>query len=196
MVNERWDWSGHKIQSSLAYSQGLQYLQTMQRLALDPAMVNVLHTLPDQLAIVAWIGQHQNTLNAQLKTYVQACHECFHPHARPQVQIFAVPLAAAFGFDGLCNAATHPTTILVDLGRVLPRDWLRLVIHEYAHAQVDTPGHHDRFVATLSHLCLGLGIELPLPTMPDPWPHWPPCQSTVDPLAFWRGLTPGLMPDH
>lgn len=171
---------------SLAYQRGLEYLQRMQRLALDPAMVEVRPNLRDRTAICTWVGLHQDRLNAQLQTYLQACHECFHPHSRPRVQIFAVPLAPAFGLDGLCNGSLRPMTILVDLGRVVPQDWLRLVVHEYAHAQVGHPGHHEAFVAALSHLCLGLGLELPPPTAVH-WSHWPLCQPTLDPLQFWRG---------
>lgn len=186
MVIERAEGGATGAGRAIAYTQGLEYLQAMQRLALNPAMVDVLPNLRDHTTICTWIGLYQDQLNAQLKTYLQACQECFHPHSRPPVQIFAVPLAPAFGLDGVCNSATHPIIILVDLGRVVPQDWLRLVAHEYAHAQVGTPGHHAAFVAALSHLCLGLGLEVPPPTATD-WPHWPHCQPTVDPLAFWRG---------
>jgi hypothetical protein len=180
---------------SLAYQQGVAYLQAMQHLALDPAMVTGLQPFPGSQAIVAWIGTHQQRLNAQIQAHLQACHECFHPHARPPVQLFAVPLSPAFGFDGLCNYATQPITLLVDLGRVVPHHWQRLVVHEYAHAQAGIPGHHDRFVAALTHLCLGLGLAEP-PNHPTSWPHWPPCQPTSDPLAFWRGQTETLIPGH
>lgn len=179
---------------SQAYRQGLQYLQTVKPLALDPAMVDVLHQPCDSEAIVAWIGTQQHWLNAHLQAHLQACHECFHPPARPRVQLFAVPLSAAFGLDGLCNYATQPLTLLLDLGRVVPHHWRRLVIHEYAHAQVGTPGHHDRFGAALTQLCLGLGLELP-PSDPTLWCHWPLCQPTADPLAFWRGASVPRMTD-
>ncbi len=193
MVTQPTDGVGTGKGRSGAEQRGLEYLQRMQPLALEPAMINGL-SLPDQGAITAWIGQHQDRLNAQLQTYVQACHACFHLPARPQVQIFAVPLAAAFGFDGLCNHATDPIAILVDLGRVVPQDWLRLVVHEYAHAQAGTPGHHDRFGAALAQLCLGLAIEAP-PTDASHWPHWPRCHPTSDPLAFWRGQSVSLITD-
>lgn len=180
------NWATDEPERSRLEQQGHEYLQAMQRWALDPTMITGLASLPEHQAIRAWIGQHHNRLNAQLQADVHACHECFHPYARPSVQIFAVPLAAAFGWDGLCNPATRPITLLVDLGRVMPHDWLRLVIHEYAHAQVGAPGHHDRFAAALAHLCLGLGLEAP-PADSAHWPHWPLCQPTADPLAFWRG---------
>ncbi len=190
MVNKQLHGSETESGQSSAYQRGLEYLQRMQRLALEPTMVDVLHNLRDRTAICTWIGLHQDRLNAQLQTYLQVCHECFHPHARPSVQIFAVPLAPAFGLDGLCNGSLRPMTILVDLGRVVPQDWLRLVVHEYAHAQVGQPGHHQAFVAALSHLCLGLGLELPPLATAMHWPHWPLCQPTLDPLAFWRGQSP------
>lgn len=191
MVIERPDRGVTGTARSRAYCQGVEYLQAMRGWALAPTMVAELENYPDPIALLTGVGQHQAHLNAQLQVHLQACHDCCHPAARPQVQIFAVPLASAFGWDGVCNSATHPTTILVDLGRVLPQDWLRLVVHEYAHAQVGAPGHHTAFVTALSHLCLGLGLEVPPPTATD-WPHWPRCRPTADPLAFWRGLAGSL----
>jgi hypothetical protein len=54
-------------------------------------------------------------------------------------QIFAAPLAQAFGLDALCNLQTDPISILIDVGRVMPEDWLLVVAHEYAHAHAGTP---------------------------------------------------------
>jgi hypothetical protein len=179
---------------SLAYTQGLEYLHAMQRLALDPLMVDGLDG-PHHRAISTWVGAQAQTWNLHLQTLVQACHECFHPQARPSVQVFAVPLAAAFGFDGICHHRTNPITILLDLGRVVPAHWLRLLAHEYAHAQVGRPGHDEGFARTLAHLCLGLGLEAP-PLNPASWDHWPLCHPTPDPRAFWMGKSVAFVTDH
>jgi hypothetical protein len=176
------------------YPQGLEYLHRMQTLALNPALIGGLGQ-PHEAAIATWIGRHSVAWNRHLQTLVHHCHECFHPHARPQVQTFAVPLAPAFGLDGLCNHQTQPITILLDLGRVVPHHWLRLLVHEYAHAQVGRPGHDDAFGHSLAQLCLGLGLDAP-PLDATRWTHWPPCQATTDALAFWMGRSEPFVTDH
>jgi hypothetical protein len=185
---------GDEAERSRCYAQGLEYLHAMQELALDPAMIGGLQG-PLHPAIASWVGAHYPDWNAQLQSLLQACQECFHPHARPSVQVFAVPLAAAFGLDGLCNHRTVPMTILVDLGRVVPTHWLRLVAHEYAHALVGKPGHDAAFVQALAQLCLGLGLEAPPPDAAR-WNHWPPCSLAPDPLVFWRGPSVTFVTDH
>ncbi len=106
------------------------------------------------------------------------------------MQIFAAPLAESFGIDGLCNLQTQPVTLLIDVGRVIPEDWLALVAHEYAHAHAGSPGHHQEFANILTHLCLGLGLG-PLAVwqsaMETNLKSYPNCHPTSDPLAFWRG---------
>jgi hypothetical protein len=153
-------------------------------------------TLPDVLRdrLCAWIGTYVDTVNAELQACLEACHACFHPPERRSIQILATPLASRFGLDGLCNIEIDPVVILIDVGRVAPADWLKLVAHEYAHAHVGSPGHDRRFLTILEHLCLGLGLQPPffspeisLSEMEARLQNWPYCYSLPDPLAFWLG---------
>jgi hypothetical protein len=173
------------------FTRGLDYLYGVRSLALEPDIVSLVNDLTCRTPICRWIGQHIETVNAQLNACLQACHDCFHPWDQPSIQIFAAPLAQSFGIDALCNLQTRPITILVDVGQVIPEHWLRVVVHEYAHAHAGSPGHHQQFARSLSHLCLGLGIDIPVwqPGGEDSLRSYPSCASTQDPLAFWRGET-------
>ncbi len=172
-----------------AFTRGLEYLHLVQKLALEPGIVDAINNLRDRIHICTWIGENIDTVNAQLSIYLEACHDCFHVQERRQIQIFAVPIAQSFGIDGLCNIRTTPITILVDVGRVAPIDWLGIVVHEYAHAHLGDSGHNQQFVRILSHLCLGLGFEPPYWElgMEATLRSWPHCKSTIDPLEFWIG---------
>ncbi len=109
------------------------------------------------------------------------------PLDRRSIQIFAVPLAASMQLDGFCNIEIVPVTILVDVGRVAPADWLALVAHEYAHAHLGIAGHDRSYAQILNHLCLGLGLAQPLPRAEADLLFWPPYSPQLDPLALWRG---------
>jgi hypothetical protein len=152
-------------------------------------MVDLVYDLERRIPICTWIGERIDAVNAHLCAHLQACHACFHPWEQRPLQIFAAPLAQSYGIDGLCNLQTNPITILIDVGRVVPEDWLRLVAHEYAHAHAGSPGHHQQFARSLAHLCLGLQIAPPLgqPHREDSLRFYPHCCSTQDPLAFWQG---------
>jgi hypothetical protein len=142
------------------------------------------------ILVCNWIGENIDAVNIQLNAYLQACHECFHLQERREIRVFAVPLAQSLGIDGLCNILIVPTTILIDVGRVAPTDWLSLVVHEYAHAHLGSSGHNYQFANILCHLCLGLGLEPPTweaTTMESSLRSWPYCKSTINPLAFWIG---------
>jgi hypothetical protein len=176
------------LQQSETYRLGVDYLHTIQSLLPDPQMVDVMENLRDRISICTWLGEQIGTVNNRLQAHLNACHDCFDLSDRKSVQIFAVPLAASVRLDGFCNINTMPTTILVDIGRVPPPDWLALVAHEYAHAHLGYPGHDRQFARILSHLCLGLGLAQPSPTQSnESLYYWPPYQPTIDPLAFWRG---------
>jgi hypothetical protein len=171
------------------FTRGLDYLYGVRSLALVPEMVGVVDDLDHRTSICIWIGNHIDQVNSQLNVNLQMCHDCFHLQEQRLIQIFAAPLSPAFGMDGLCNLQINPVTILIDVGRVVPKDWIRLVAHEYAHAHGGSPGHHRRFERSLAHLCLGLQIPPPLdpPDCPDWLRFYPDCIATQDPLAFWRG---------
>lgn len=144
--------------------------------------------------ICTWIGNYIDIVNARLNACLDACHECFYPEQRRPVHIFATPIAQRFGIDGFCNILVEPAVILIDVGRIAPQDWLSIVAHEYAHAHLGFPGHDQRFLAVMEHLCLGLGLEpprckpdMPLTEIETRLRNWPPYHSTQNPLAFWMG---------
>ena len=171
------------------FARGLDYLYGVRSLALEPEMVDRMYDLEHRRPICLWISEHIAAVNTQLNACLQACHACFHPWEQPLIQIFAAPLAQAFGLDALCNFQTHPFSLLIDVGRMQPSDWLLVVAHEYAHAHAGSPGHHESFAQSLSHLCLGLGIALPSwqPGREDTLRFYPAYPPTQDPLAFWQG---------
>jgi hypothetical protein len=181
--------------STDAFTKGWHYLQRVQQLALEPEMVDMMPNWRDHTAVCTWIGHHIEAINAELYRHLIACYGCFYAQNRPPIQVLAAPLAPAFGVDAQCNILAKPIAILIDVGRVAPHDWLAIVAHEYAHAQVGHPGHNREFFEILAHLCLGLGLEPPYqpPGMSSmaleaelrSWPH---CRPMTDSLAFWRGL--------
>jgi hypothetical protein len=180
-----------RIPSSDPFQQGLDYLYQARVHALDADMVDIVFDFDQRSPICTWIGTHIDRLNAKLYALLQICHNCFHTTQQPPFHILAAPLADRYGIDGLCNLDT--ATILIDVGRVHPDDWLALVMHEYAHAHANSPGHHAQFAQSLSHLCLGLAIAPPVShTM---LPAYPPYRSTAAPLAFWRGETDWIVND-
>lgn len=170
-----------------AYNRGVEYLRGMQNLLPDPAMVDVMGNLRDRSIICTFLGENIDAVNADLRRCLVACHDCFHPQQRRLIQIFAVPLTQSLGLDGLCHLSNSGSAILVDVGRLARKDWLRLVAHEYAHAYLNSPGHGQEFAAVLSHLCLGLGLEPPPNQINSILQSWPPYTPTLDALAFWRG---------
>jgi hypothetical protein len=170
------------------YRVGVQYLQRIQLLLPAPHMIDVMDNVRDRVSICNWIGDQIESVNSSLQAHLNACHDCFDPLSRKSINIFAVPFASSVRLDGFCNINTIPTTILVDVGRVKPADWLALVAHEYAHAHLGYPGHDREYANVLSHLCLGLGFPQPS-TIPDDRSlyYWPPYLEPIDPLYWWRG---------
>jgi hypothetical protein len=171
-----------------AYRAGVEYLNKAQSVLPDPQMIDVTRNLRDRVSICNWIGQQIETVNRSLQVHLNACDECFNLGDRRSIQILAVPFASSVQLDGFCNIQATPTTILVDVGRVAPADWLALVAHEYAHAHLGYPGHDRAYAEVLSHLCLGLGFPQPLLGADDRSIYcWPPYSPSIDPLAWWRG---------
>lgn len=167
------------------FEQGLDYLNQMRTQAIDPDLIELCYGRPEHQQLCRTVGEKIAAINAELNLCLQACQACFHPWQQRPVQIFAAPFASRFGIDGLCNIQTQPTTLLVDVGRVEPQDWLALVVHEYAHAQTGSPGHDQVFVQTLIHLCNGLDLQLPGPDTALDWRSLPSYHRTVNSLAFW-----------
>jgi hypothetical protein len=171
-----------------AYQLGVAYLARVKSVLPDPQMVDVMSNIRDRVSICNWIGTQIETVNRSLQAHVNTCAECFNPGDRRSIQILAVPFASSVQLDGFCNINNAPTTILVDVGRVAPADWLALVAHEYAHAHLGYPGHDREYAQVLGHLCLGLGFGQPSLIPNDRSIYcWPPYSPSIDPLAWWRG---------
>ncbi len=170
-------------------TRGLDYLYGLRSLAIEPEMIDVMHDPDRRVPVTTWIGENIDRINTELQTLVQACEDCYYGIDRPLIQIWAAPLADAYNICGLCNLQTQPITLLVDLGRVKPADWLALVVHEYAHAQAGSPGHHQDFAAALVHLCRGLSLDLPAiePGAEDIFRLHPACQIVSDSWSWWQG---------
>jgi hypothetical protein len=170
-------------------TRGLDYLYGLRSLAIDPDMIDIMHEPVRRIPVATWIGKNIDRINTELATLVQACADCCYESDRPQLQAWAAPLAQSYNICGLCNLQTKPTTILVDLGRVARSDWLALVVHEYAHAQAGSPGHHQDFATALVHLCRGLSLPLPAiePGEEDNLRLYPACQIVSDSWSWWQG---------
>jgi hypothetical protein len=176
------------VEQAQAYRDGVEYLDKISAILPDLQMVDVMANLRDRVSICTWIGKSIGAVNLQLQADLRACDECFNVVDRRSIQIFAVPFAASVRLDGFCNIEITPTTILVDVGRVAPADWLALVAHEYAHAHLGISGHDAKYARILGHLCLGLGLPNRSSMQNDiELYYWPPYPPVLDPLEFWRG---------
>lgn len=175
------------------FVRGSEYLNGLRQKALTPDAIAGGEDIIDRIRICTWIGEHIETLNQELAECLCACHQCFPVQDRRAIEIFAAPIAPEFGIDALCNILLDPVVILIDVGRTAPADWLSIVVHEYAHAHLKSPGHDRPFFEVLTHLCLGLGLPPPVVEGMDPQTmeatlrNWPHCGSTADSLAFWMG---------
>ncbi len=181
--------SEHSSEQDPTFQKGLAYLYQVRALSPEPDLITLMQNPEHRLPACTWIGGQIDAINARLQTCLQQCQACFHPWQQRSVQVFAAPLSDPFGLDGLCNLQTLPVTILVDVGRVVAEDWLALVAHEYAHAQLGSSGHQTEFATVLTHLCLGLGLTLPapLPVQETAWRVLPAYRTRTQPLSFWLG---------
>jgi hypothetical protein len=165
---------------------GLAYLEGLRRFELEPGMIDFWGDQADRHPLYAQIATHGPRLNAILQRHLQACADCFYAENQVSLEIYAAPLVPTLGIDAFCNNRLRPSVIVVDLGRVVPADWLQVVAHEYAHGLVGS-GHSPRFAQVLGHLCLGLGLATPPAMLSDAqlrsFPH---CQATLNPIDFWR----------
>jgi hypothetical protein len=157
---------------------GKAYLEFLQQFDLEPGMVDVSCPINP-------IGLSLDRINAQLHEYLVACQDCFHVVDRVAAQVWAGPINPKFGVDAFCNVQARPVALIIDVSRVVPDDWPRLVAHEYAHAIVGDSGHSRRYAEVLQHLCRGLGWESNLYDVD--LTTFPPCRSTRRPMDFWRG---------
>jgi hypothetical protein len=166
-------------------TQPLDYLHRIQQFELEPDMIHLRWS--DQAQI--WMAANFDRLNAILNQHLISCQDCFFPENRVSAIVFAAPINPQLRIDAFCNVRVDPQAIVVDVGRIVPADWLKVVAHEYAHAVVGSAGHSPRYASVLQHLCLGLGLDL----LPLPWPGeealqgWPHCRPTIDPIRFWQG---------
>jgi hypothetical protein len=170
-------------------TRGLDYLYGLRSLAIDPDMIDIMHHPDHRIPVATWIGSNIDRINTELATLVQACADCCYESDQPQLQAWAAPLAQSYNICGLCNLQTKPTTLLIDLGRIARSDWLALVVHEYAHAQAGSPGHHQDFATALVRLCRGLSLPLPAiePGEEDNLRLHPACQIVTDSWSWWQG---------
>jgi hypothetical protein len=176
-----------KIENDRTLDKALAYLGFVQDFELEPGMVNFLEQ--ERAVAYPWLANQIDPINQQLQAHLQACQDCFFPENQRLVQIFAAPINPRLKIDGFCDIRANPITILVDPGRIEPRDWLGLVAHEYAHAITGTVGHSPKFAGILQHICIGLGLgltSLELLTEKQLCSA-PPCRQTLDPIAFWLG---------
>jgi len=176
----------------LAVTEGLNYLYGLRSGLPEPDLIDVMLDPDYRLPVCCWIGENIVDLNASLAGLLADCQACVLPSLRPQVQLFAAPLAARFGLDGICclpvaGSGLEPISILLDLGTLEPHDWLSLLVHEYAHALCATPGHDLQFQQWLSILCRALDLDLPQSA--SNWDSLPAYPRRLDRLAFWMGLT-------
>jgi hypothetical protein len=167
------------------------YLQRIQRYELEPGMVNLYPATPSHA--YPWIAANIDRINQTLNYHLLACQDCFHPQNRISTQIFAAPIHPRYPIDAFCNIHIEPITIVFDVGRIVPSDWLKVVAHEYAHAVLGSAGHNSRYSSILKHLCLGLGFDWPEQISPEQIDHetalqsFPLCRSTPDADRFWTG---------
>ncbi|NJN03197.1 MAG: hypothetical protein HC816_12420 [Leptolyngbyaceae cyanobacterium RM1_1_2] len=167
---------------------GSDYLQQLRQVAIASDMIQLPESISQRLQINRWIGLHVESVNAQLRQYLSNCQHCFKPHQQVPAQVLAAPLSERYGIDAVCNLQTTPVTLLIDVGQIEPSDWQMAITHEYAHAQVGSPGHAEPFRQILHHLCLGLALPVPAATLTaQQLSSWPACRHRADKFAFWEG---------
>lgn len=135
-----------------------------------------------------WMAANIDRINEVLNQHLIACQDCFFPENRVSAIVLAAPINPELQIDAFCNVRVDPQAIVVDVGRIVPDDWLKVVVHEYAHAVIGSSGHSPRYGAVLQHLCLGLGLDLPMLSLSETdLRGLPYCRSTIDPTRFWQG---------
>ncbi|NJO70727.1 MAG: hypothetical protein HC825_01445 [Oscillatoriales cyanobacterium RM1_1_9] len=182
-------WAG-SLAEDAAFERGLTYLYDLRQQLPQSDLIELMLLPEARRSACSWIGQHIDQLNLRLDALLQRCHQAVPQPA--QLSLYAAPLAARFQLDGICCwPMAEPETktktealVLLDLGVLAPQHWLRLLVHEYAHALCAQPGHGLKFQAALSMLCSALQIELPAS---ESWYALPAYPRTADRTAFWQG---------
>jgi hypothetical protein len=163
------------------------YLRWVRQRAIQADWIALTNAEDQHLATLMAIGTSIHQLNQRLHQMLDTLLLGLRPEERPRVQIVAAPIALKVGVDGFCNLQTSPITLIVDPSRILPADWLHLVVHELAHAVTQGVGHGSRFFQTLSTLCIAQ--DLPLPPSDSlqrgVLPYWPPCRPNPGAEQFW-----------
>lgn len=176
------------------FVRGLRYLEALRDRVPDPRLIAIpAQSPPTQVCMQ--IGQWIEPINAHLETLLQRCQGCCLPQSRRPIVIRAAPLAEAGAIDGLCVLQTMPTLVLIDITRVTPDHWLRLVAHEFVHAHLHVPGHGRRFRQLLFQLARPLELPLPLSDPDAPMTHsllWHalPSYDPPAPPLLWHHLHP------
>ncbi|WP_052049875.1 hypothetical protein [Leptolyngbya sp. KIOST-1] len=166
-----------------------RYLGLLRELAVQPGWISLDHIADPPGAALDWIGHHIHAVNRQLNAILSDLLACFEASQRPEVQIFAAPIAPQAGVDGFC-CDRRPITLMVDPGRIVPADWPGLVAHELAHGVAAASGHGAEFAGAIAHLCLAQDLPMPAPTLSvSDLSHWPPCRRNPQPEQFWLGQT-------
>ncbi|PSN11599.1 hypothetical protein C7293_23685 [filamentous cyanobacterium CCT1] len=166
-----------------------QYLGLLRDLAVQPGWISLDHIADPPGTALIWISAYVHEVNQQLNAILSDLLACFVVSQRPEVQIFAAPIAPQAGVDGFCCDRT-PITLMVDPGRIVPADWPGLVAHELAHGVARVSGHGVEFAGAIAHLCLAQDLPVPAPNLDiEALSHWPPCHRTPDPKQFWLGQT-------
>ena len=166
-----------------------RYLAWVRQLLPGCDWVTLTDISQTELAMLVALGSHIQAINQELTLLLADLISCWPNYHQRSVQILAAPLAPRLRIDGFCNMTVVPTTLIVDPGRVDPRDLTHLVAHELAHAIAQTPGHGPGFYRALEHLCLAQGLPLP-PPQPELLKFWPPCQPHPQSTQFWLGNWP------
>ncbi|NJL44991.1 MAG: hypothetical protein HC922_03070 [Leptolyngbyaceae cyanobacterium SM2_3_12] len=166
-----------------------QYFRAMRDLAVKADWIALAETNPQPLLALTWIGQNIHRINQRLDDLLRDLLTCFNPNQRPQVQVFAAPIAPRARVDGFCNFSIQPITLIIDPSRILAADWLYLVAHELAHGVVATAGHGPLFHQAMVHLCLAHDLPLPPPDCLETGvlKYWPPYRANPQADEFWLG---------
>ncbi len=189
MVDRSIDPGGYPWSGLDPVSRASRYLGWVRQFLPAYDWVSIATVDQAELALLNALGLHIQTINQQLALLLANLISCWPDHRQRALRILAAPLAPHLQIDGFCNMTVAPTTLIVDPGRVEPRDWPHLVTHELAHAMAQTPGHGPEFYRALEHLCMAQDLPLP-PTQPDLLKFWPPCQPHPQPRQFWLGNCP------